>query len=163
MAVDLALAKQEVRILNAEEDAIIAHYLAAAVAWVENYTGKLLTRREVEQEAPAFTAYLPLFYGPDPVSLEIAYTDADDQPQTVADAKIVQGRAFPASSWPTIADNTPVTLTYTAGYQTTPADLDDAVLLYVKARFDELRRGADPEPAMTAIESLCRPYRKVMV
>ena len=163
MAVDLTLAKQHLRVLHDDEDALIAQYLAAAIAWVENYTGKLMTRREVEQEAPAFTSYLPLFYGPNPSSLEIAYTDTDDAPQTVTDAKIVQARAYPASSWPSIADDTPVTLTYTAGYATTPADLDSAVLLLVGEFYDN-REAGEAAPAVTmAVEALCRPYRSLMV
>ena len=163
MAVDLALAKQHLRVLHNDEDTLIARYLAAAIAWVENYTGKLMTRREVTQEASAFTPYLSLFYGPNPVSLEIAYTDSDDAAQTVADAKIVQERAYPASSWPSAADDTPVTLTYTAGYETTPADLDSAVLLLVGEFYDN-REAGETAPAVTmAVEALCRPYRSLRV
>lgn len=161
MAIDLALAKQHIRVEGTDEDTLVTQYLNAAVAWVENYTGKLLSRREVTQEMAAFETYLPLFYGPSPDTLTIDYTDADDAAQTIADAKIVGQRVYPAGAWPGIADDTPVAITYTAGYATTPADLDSAVLLLVGEFYDN-REAGEAAPAVTmAVEALCRPYRSL--
>ena len=163
MTVTLALAKQHLRILHDEEDALITSYMAAAVAWVENYTGKFLSRKQATQEAVEFGSFLTLFHGPLPDTLSIAYTDADDAGQTIVDVKIVRDRAYPASTWPTIADDTPITLTYQAGYEETPADLDHAVLLLVGEYYDN-REAGEAAPAVTAaVESLCRPYRSLRV
>lgn len=169
MAVDLTLAKQHLRVDHSDEDALIAQYLAAAIAWVENYTGKLMTRREVTQEADCFGSYVPLLYGPDPVNLLIDYTDADDASATIADALIKRGRAYPAASWPTVADNTSIVLTYTAGYTETPADLDSAVLLLVGHYYENREAvvvGSSSmisNPLELAVESLCRPYRALRI
>ena len=163
MAVDLTLAKQHLKVETTDEDALITQYLNAANAWVENYTGKLLTRREVTQEQACFDAYLPIYFGPDPASLTIAYTDADDAAQTIADALIVRDRVYPADTWPTAADNTAVTLTYTAGFESVPADLDSAVLLLVGDSYAN-RETSEAAPAVSmAVEALCRPYRSLRV
>lgn len=166
MAVDLALAKQHIRVLHNDEDSLIEQYLAAAIAWVENYTGKLLKRRETRQTAADFAAYLPLFFGPDPDGLAITYADTNGQPQTITDAKIVDARAYPASSWPSIAAHTPLTLTYTAGYTETPADLDSAVLLLVGHWYrnrEAVNIGNIVQAVDFAVEALCRPYRALRV
>lgn len=161
--IDLALTKQHLRVDHDEEDTLIGQYLAAAVAWVENYTGKLLTRREVTQEETGFGSYLALNYGPVPENLTIDFIGGDDVAGTIADARIVRDRAYPASAWPTAAFNTPVNATYTAGYTETPADLDSAVLLLVgdlyKTRETNDRDGA----IQMAVEALCRPYRSLRI
>ena len=163
MSVDLALAKSHIRVTHDIEDTLIAQYLAAAVAWVENYTGKKLTRGTVTQEADAFGVYLPLFWGLNPVDLTITYTDTDDAEQTVTNAKIVRDRAYPALTWPAVATNSVIVLEYTAGYDDVPADLDSAVLLLVGEYFANREAGdAAPSIAM-AVEALCRPYRALRV
>ena len=159
MAVDLALAKQHLRVDHSDEDTLITQYINAAIAWVENYTGKLLTRREVTQEASCFGHYVPLFYGPDPDALSIAYVDSDEAPQTIVDAKIVRDRVYPASSWPTIDENSEIVLTYTAGFESVPADLDSAVLLLVGEFYDNREAGEAAPAVSMAVEALCRPYR----
>ncbi|MBB4858265.1 putative phage protein (predicted DNA packaging) [Novosphingobium chloroacetimidivorans] len=54
MAVDLALAKQQCRVLHDREDALIGVYLAAATAWVEGYIGKRLS--EIVDDVPDLDA-----------------------------------------------------------------------------------------------------------
>lgn len=161
--ITLALAKQHVRVDTSEEDALIAQYLAAAVAWVENYTGKKLTRGVVTQEVRAFGAYMALHWGPSPASLTINYTDADDAPQTITDAVINGERAYPAGTWPTMAENAPVSLSYTAGYTDTPADLDSAVLLLVGDLYQARETNQRDAAIEMAVEALCRPYRSLHV
>jgi len=164
---DLALAKKHLRVLHDDEDTEIQAYLNAAINWVEQYTGQLLTRREVEQEANRFSAHMPLFYGPKPASLSIDYIDADSAPQTITDAMIVRDRIYPATNWPTIATNTPITLTYTAGYSLIPDALGMAVLLlvghYYKNREAITVTNTNPSELPLAVESLCRPYRAAFV
>ena len=163
MAVTLELARNHLRVDHNEEDALIAQYLAAAIAWVENHTGKLLTRREVAQDESAFGPYLPLFYGPNPDDLSIDYTGSDGSAGLIDDAQIVRDRAYPFSTWPTMDENTLVLLTYTAGYTEPPADLVSAVLVHLRAQYDEWRTGESDSAAMMAVEALCRPYRSLRV
>lgn len=160
----LALAKQHLRVETDDEDALIGTYLAAAVRWVENFTGTKLTRGSVTQEEAGFATYIGLNWGPSPDALTVAYVDASGAGQTVTDARLVRDRAYaPLAGWPVADDYSPITLTYTAGWDEVPEILDAAVLLYTRALYDELRTGADPTPVLRTIENMCSPYRQVMV
>ena len=164
MTVTLALAKQHLRVDGTDEDTVITGYLAAAVAWVENYTGKKLVRGQVTQETSALETPLALSWGPSPADLSVSYTDADDAAQTFTDATIVLGRAY--ATWPTPKSDTPITLTYTAGFATTPSDLDSAVLLmtgHFYANREAVNVGSTVSEMPLAVEALCRPYRSVLV
>jgi uncharacterized phiE125 gp8 family phage protein len=164
MAVDLALAKQQVRVLHNREDALIAVHLAAAKAWVENHTGKKLTRGPVGQREEAFGSYVPLLWGPSPEGVSVTYVDVAGADQAFIDARLVRDRLYsPAAGWPSTTANTPIVLTYTAGFDETPADLDAAVLLLV-ADFYMNRESGNATPATTAaVQALCSPYRSVLV
>jgi uncharacterized phiE125 gp8 family phage protein len=162
----LGTAKQHLRVDTDDEDSLITLYVSAATAWVENYTGKKLTRAAVEEEVACFTTYLPLRWGPDPAALTIDYTDTDDAAQEITDASIVGSRAYPAESWPSIAENTPITLTYTAGYSSVPDDLDAAVLLLTGhwyANRETVNVGNITSELPFTVEALCRPHRGQLV
>ena len=154
----LALAKQHLRVLHDDEDAIIQQYIDASVAEVETLSGQLMTRREVSQSFAAFSDWLPLDYGPLPEAIEIVYVDTDDAEQTIADALYVRGRVYPdGDEWPDIADNTQITVTYTAGWEEAPAGLVQAALVLIAGRYSS-REGAYDE-ALRAAESLCGRVR----
>lgn len=163
MAVDLALAKTHLRVTGSAEDTLIGHYLAAAKDTVEQYTGMKLERGEVEQTLPYVGIYTTLTWGPNPETVTVTYRDASDVEATFADARLVGSRLYaPDAGWPTFYANTPITLTYTVGFETTPAALDQAVLLLVGEYFDN--RDLETRSAVAAaVESLCRPYRSMMV
>lgn len=164
MTVSLALAKQQVRVTNTVEDDLIEIYLAAAKAWVENYTGNKLVRGDVEQRETSFGSYVPLRWGPDPASASVAYIGTDDLAGTMADALILGDRLYaPARGWPSIASSTPIIVTYTAGFADTPADLDYAVLLLVADAFMNREAGSATPATTRAVEALCNPYRSVLV
>lgn len=168
MAVDLALAKQHLRVEHDDEDSLITAYLNAAIDWVESHTGKLLTRREVTQTEPGFVSYFRLYYGPAPATVSVAYADSDNLAATVDDALLADTRLYPpvGDAWPSAARNTPVTLTYTAGFETAPDALNAAVLLlvghYYKNREAVTLSTTNPEELPLAVEALCRPYRTVL-
>lgn len=161
MAVDLAQAKDECRITGTGHDARITAALAAAIGAVEQMTGKKLTRGNVTQSAAAFGNYVRLVWGPEPEDVTVSYQDGDDTAAEMTDARLVGNRLYaPDAGWPSIYTNTPITISYTAGYETTPAELDYAVILSVRDFFDH---GAMTPAAMAAVESLCAPYRDVLV
>lgn len=63
---DLALAKQHLRVLHSDDDGLIGTYLAAAERWAENYTGKTLVAigEAADGEIPAdLTAAILLMVG----------------------------------------------------------------------------------------------------
>lgn len=159
MAVSLALAKQHQRVVDDSEDDLIESHLAAAQAWVENYTGKKLVRGGVAQVIASFEEYAPLLWGPDPADLTIIYLDGDEEEQTITDARIAMGRAYPLSAWPATATNSAIILEYTAGFSATPADLDHAVLLLCAEFYQNREAGVASQLVMGAVENLCRPYR----
>lgn len=162
MAVDLTLAKSHLRVTSSDEDTLIGHYLAAAKDTVEQYTGMKLTRGEVEQTVSYFGIYTDLQWGPNPADVTVEYQDVDDAAASFTDARLVGSRLYaPDAGWPSIYENTPITLTYTAGFTTVPSALDQAVLLLVGEYFDN--RDLEARPAVSAaVESLCRPYRSVL-
>lgn len=162
MAVDLALAKQQCRVLHDREDGLIAIHLAAAQTWVENYTGKLLTRREVAQTETRFGSFITLAFGPSPEDVEITYS-LDGEDETVTDARIVRDRLYPAATWPSVTEPAMIVINYTAGYETTPADLDAAVLLLVADAYMNREAGAATPATTAAVQALCSPYRSVAV
>lgn len=167
MTVDLALAKAHCRVQHSEEDALIQQYMAASALLVEKMSGNLLTRREVTQQFDAFGTRLPLFWGPDPDTVEVAYTDTDDAPQTIADALVVRDWLYPtADGWPSIATDTVIEVTYTAGWGTTPADLMSAQLLLIGHWYvnrEAVNVGNITSELPIAVDALVQPYRKVMV
>mgnify|MGYP006921312446 CR=1 FL=1 len=164
MTVTLALAKQHLRVDSSEEDDLIAQYMAAALVWVEQQTGKKMAVGAVTQIAVQFGNYIPLLWGPFVSLTSIAYTDTDDAPQTVTAARVRDGRIYaPEAGWPGIADYTPIVVTYQAGYSTVPAPLDSAQLLLIGEYYDNREAGVASSAVSAAVESLCRPYRDCLV
>ncbi|WP_159829116.1 head-tail connector protein [Novosphingobium sp. TCA1] len=164
MAVDLALAKQQCRVLHSREDVLITTHLAAARAWVEQYTGKKLTRGEVAQEIDGFCGSIFLAWGPDCADPVITYTDDDGANQQITDARVVGDRLLPPpSGWPYVGAPRALRLSYTAGFAETPADLDAAVLLLVADFYNNREAGAATGATSAAVEALCDQHRLVQV
>jgi len=162
--VTLALAKQHLEYEASDRDDLINQYIAAAASWIENYTGKALTVGAVTDELEAFGAYIVPSRGPFISLTSIAYTDTDDASATVTGSKVVSGRIYaPTTGWPVIAENTPVTVTYQAGYATVPADLVSAQLLLIGEYFANREAGSAAPSVAAAVENLCRPYRALML
>lgn len=163
MAVDLTLAKQHLRVEHSDEDDLITSYLNAAKEWVEAYTGKLLTSQSVEQVEACFPTFIELLSGPVSAVTEVAYTDSDDAPATLGGTRLVGKRLYaPETGWPSIAEHTPITITYTAGFSTVPVKLDQATLLLVGEYY--LNRELDARSAISAAaESLCQPHRDIRI
>jgi len=162
--VSLALAKQHLEYEASDRDDLINQYIAAAAAWVENYTGRALTVGAVSDELAEFGTYIVPSRGPFVSLTTIAYVDTDEAAATVTGAKPVSGRIYPPETgWPEIAENTAITVTYQAGYSTAPADLVNAQLLLIGEYFANREAGSAASSVAMAVESLCRPYRSLIV
>ena len=166
MTVTLALAKQHLEYEDVDRDVLIQQYINAAVLWVEGYTGKKLTVGAVVQTENSFGHFITLNRAPFISLTSVAYTDASNVGQTLTGAKVLNGRIYPpASGWPSVGIYTGVTVTYQAGYVTTPADLVSAELLLIGHWFQN-REAATDRPAQEidlAVEALCRPYRAMII
>lgn len=116
---------------------------------------------------PSFGTYIRPSRAPFVSLTSIEYVDTDDAPQTLTGARVQAGRIYaPVSGWPSLAGYSPVTLTYQAGYETTPADLISAQLLMVGHWFanrEAVNVGNITTEVPFAVEALCRPYRELMV
>jgi uncharacterized phiE125 gp8 family phage protein len=168
MSVDLTLAKAQCRVTNSASDTLLVQYIAAAKAYIERYTGLLVVEAEVVDIFTAFGDFLTLSRGPFVALTEIAYTDADSNPQTVSGALVLDGKIYPpAGGWPSVAANTPITVTYDAGYggyNVVPDELVQAQLLLISHWYDN--RGAVvvgqtgvPTELQYAIKDLAGPFR----
>lgn len=163
MTIDLARAKAQARVTHNAEDVLIAGYIAAAKAWIERYTGKLIAPGEVVDTFTAFGDYVALSRGPFIELTTIAYVDADGADQELAAARPRDGRIYaPIEGWPTIADYSTVTVTYQAGYDTAPPELDQAMLLLI-AHWHSNREaavvGTITNELKLAVEELAGPFR----
>lgn len=156
---------------DTSEDTILGVYRSAAIQWVENYTGHLLTAREVvdayAEWGEALTLrHQPIAASPAPV---VEYTDEDGDTVEYTDA-VIRDQRYPwyvvppyGGEFPTLGDNGAITVTYTAGYASgeVPDALNHAVLLLVGHWYSN-RSAVDEgsfEGLPFAVESLCRPYR----
>lgn len=175
--IDLELAKAHLRVDGSAEDALIQSYIDAAAAWVEGFTGRLLTRREVTQTLASFGDYVPLWWGPDPDfdTLTIDYLDSDGQAATVTDPRGVRDRVYaPLGGWPSVLDHSAIAVTYTAGYDedasapdpaAVPADLVQAQLMLVAHWYmnREAVNGGAANEVPLGVEAICRRYRPVLI
>lgn len=165
MTVSLALAKAHCRVTSSAEDTLITQYLNAAIAWVENYTRKKLTAgTDVTETFAAFPGHpyaFALTWGPSIAAVEVTYTDEAGGEQTITTARLVGDKVYPSldTNWPDIEENSVISVAYTAGYSTVPAELDNAVLLLVGEYYDNRTAGVASSAVATAVESLCEPYR----
>ena len=172
--VTLDTVKEHLRKLTDEEDTVIAAYRTAAIAYVEHYTGHILIQREVTDAFAAWGDYLTLRHQPitvgDPTpTLVVTYLDTEGDEIEYED-RVIRDQTYPwtiyppyGDSFPTLADNGTITVTYTAGYTSgqVPDDLNAAVLLLCGHWYSNrsaVEEGSFQELPL-AVVSLCRPFR----
>lgn len=122
--ISLEDAKRQLRVLSTDEDAFITSAIVEARGWIENYTGLVLTRREVVDVLPCFGAELSTW----PIaSIEaVTYLDTDGQEVVLQEteyfAQIARRPAYlTAGNWPTVRDGSMIEVTMTAGFATPDA------------------------------------------
>lgn len=172
--ISLDQAKAQCRIFadDTTHDDALEPIIAAAVDLVERQTGHLLTRRAVTEAVSSFGSYIELNKRPFVSVGSIGYTDADGDAQTFADIRVVAGiyptRVYPVDSWPSVTENEPITVTYTAGYldEERPAALIQACLLLIGHLFANREAAVVGLSATTvplAFDCLVMPYRQIQV
>lgn len=166
-AVTLDQAKAFLRYDADDQDATLDLVLRAAQDWVERHTGHALTRRTFTQGVKSFCGPVSLDWWPVSGTVSIAYVDTAGEPQTIADARLVDvlrpASVYAASgaSWPMVDYGGQHAVTYTAGYAT-PDDVPAGLLLamLVHAGMTDEQRGGDTSAvAWEALYNLCAPYR----
>jgi uncharacterized phiE125 gp8 family phage protein len=169
---DLARAKAHLRVLNGDEDALIGAYLAAAKRWAENFTGRIIGRREVVRHFSGFGSGIVLLDGPDPEVTSVSYLDAAGDAQTFADYRVVNGEPAAlllavGASWPSVGNPAGIEVTLTAGYadDEIPEDLEAAILLMAGHLYANRETVTDGAPSEVPFGStiLAHPYRSILI
>lgn len=166
--ISLAVAKQHLRITDNDPDkeATITRFIVTAREWVEVRSGHVLVQRAMTQSFSRWVPYLELFYRPIIAVTQIAYTDADDAAQTLVDYAQTTGR-YPFRIYPderpSIADNSTITVTFTAGYTAgqEPQLLIQAMLVLIAGMYDN--RGSIPDATADTAAALCDKLGAVVI
>lgn len=163
MSVTLATAKAHLRVTSSSEDAIITAYLNAATAWIERFIRKKLSAGAVTEYFTEFGDYLELTWGPfDTIaSVTVSYTNADGDADTV-EGRPQDGKIYPPTTgWPSYEAYSVISVAYTAGFSTTPTELEQAQLLLTNYFYENRALGVPLENTNEgqALDSLCRPFR----
>ena len=167
--VSLTEIKAHLDVARDDQDDMLGAMIVAAREWVENYTGLILTRREVTEVVASFCNLRTVNAWPLPIAPEttIKYIDSAGVEQSVT-GFAVRGWARPAAispepgtSWPA---GGPVAATFLAGYADpvdVPYSLKAAIMLMVGDLYNQREETAVGVSiqASGAIESLCHPYR----
>jgi len=158
-----------------DQDEMLGSMIMAAREWVENYTGLILVKRTVSQAFDSFGAVCDLYAWPVAAgsSVIVEYADSTGAEQAIADARLNTlrrpARVYPAfgASWPT-AFNGSVSVTVEAGYAT-PADVPYALKAAIKIMVADFYANRESNivgatlASTGAVESLCAPYRMMIV
>lgn len=172
--VTLDMAKRQCSIHGSDAtfDALLTMYIAPAVDFVENRSGQLLVQRSVTEAFSGFGSYLELSKRPVISVTGASYYDEAGTAQTLADTDLLPligvnpVRVYPASSWPSVKSNTPVTVTYLAGYtdEERPQGLIMAALLLIGHWFanrEAVVIGEVSSELQLSVDALCMQKRPV--
>lgn len=171
--VSLTEIKSHLDVARDDQDDMLGAMIVAAREWVENYTGLILTRREVTEVLTSFSKLHTVNAWPLPVAPEtkIRYIDGAGVEQTVT-GFAVRGWARPAAispepgtSWPA---GGPVAVTFLAGYADpvdVPYSLKAAIMLMVGDLYNQREETAVGVSisASGAVVNLCHPYRMPVI
>lgn len=151
------------------QDGDLTIFLADAVSWVEQYTGHLLSAREVTE---TFLGFGPVELRAWPIKPDavpgVAYIDASGAPVAITGARLdlsrSRARVMPGDGrfWPFHDAEQVFTVTIQAGYaedEAIPGNMRRAILMLVGA-FDADREGGEVfTRAEAAARKLCGSYR----
>jgi uncharacterized phiE125 gp8 family phage protein len=158
-------AKRQCVVLHDDDDALFEGLIAAARDYVERYTGTPLAPQTVEVKCDRFTDMARLSVAP-VVSVAIAYVDTAGTEQTIADADIdlradgLEASVVPAygKQWPAVRMGSRITVTAEVGYETLPASIKHAMLLWIADAYEQRENAA--LPSWTAFDALLCNYRR---
>lgn len=167
--ISLEDAKRQLRVLSTDEDAFIESAIVDARGWIENYTGLVLTRREVVEVLPCFGAQLSTW----PIASidAVTYSDTDGQEVVLQEAEyfaqIARRPAYlTAGNWPTVRDGSMIEVTMTAGFATPDAvstfspNIMRAMRILVAGFFSDRETGGLAGDVEIAAKRLCRTFRR---
>lgn len=162
-------AKANGRIGYSSEDALIAGYIAAATAAVEQMTGRAFAVQYWTAQLDAWEDEIVIPMGPATVTL-IRYLDADGAVQTVEDgAYVVDGsgadcRIAPVTAWPAAQKTyNAITIEFAVGSGDVPPQIKQAILLLVQYWFENRSALTELRQMPLAVEWLIGMHRRMWV
>lgn len=165
--VSLAEAKAQLRITESDDDTLITSLIEAARVAVEQRTRRALITQTLQLTLPDFADVIKLPRPPAASIDTFEYRDTNEATQTVSasiyrlETASTPGRIerLANQTWPT-TDTHPaaVTITYTAGYGATSADVPEALRRAVLLLVEEFYDGHDDNRSR-GIAALLAPYR----
>jgi len=161
--ITLEQAKKHLEVQHDDDDDMIAEMLAAAVDYVETFTGKNLSEKLVKHEVSAFGRHVRLFRGPIQSIERVEYDPiSGGAPVEFTGHRFFNGRLLTAAGYyfPAAAA---VRITYIAGFKPgeMPPALGHAVKLLL-AHFYSSREAATDRPVTEipmGVASLMRAHR----
>tara|TARA_R110002072_G_scaffold38314_4_gene110908 strand:+ start:15247 stop:15774 length:528 start_codon:yes stop_codon:yes gene_type:complete len=153
---------------DTSEQALVEGYITAAREWVEDYTGHLLVKREVEDCFDRLGSMLRLSKRPVVAVTEVAYVAGSGEATSYTDYVARIGHRFPgqvfpatASRWPALARGGTVCVRYDAGFDVNavPRRMIQAVLLLTGEFYKNREAGVLSPDAERAAGSLLRSFK----
>jgi len=169
--ITLSEAKAQLVIDHTDDDSLIVSLIDSAVAMVSSYTCRILDVETRTQILDGFPAVITLDAAPLVSVTSIAYKDTDDADQTLSsslytvDSRDSYAKVTPVygSDWPsTTAAPQSVTVTFQAGYSSSPAPLKQAALMIVSSLYEQRENhitGTIIARVPVSAEWLMNPYR----
>ncbi len=170
--------KKHLGVDHAEDDGLIAVFLAAAQEAVEKFTGQVLTPRVLRWSAERFPC-LPepvrLYRSPVTAIVAVRYADSGGVMQSLDAADWRWSEAAGDTLLPALAGDWPafvpgagaaaVQVDFEAGYEDglAPPALSQAVKLTAASYYLDREGGGGGGELPPAAQFLCRPYRSVMI
>lgn len=158
-------AKRQCVVLHDDDDALFDGLISAARDYVEKYTGTPLAPQTVEVKCDGFADMARLSVAP-VTSVAIAYLDTAGVQQDLAEADIelradgLEASVVPAygKQWPAVRMGSRITVTAEVGYETLPASIRHAMLLWIADAYEQRENAA--LPGWTAFDALLCNYRR---
>jgi len=146
-----------------DDDTLITAFGISAAAWIEKFTGKLLSERTITmrlEQTPCGRAPVRL-----PGGRVVSVTSVEVNGTAVTGYEVIGGapaHLVPAEDWPSaVGDGYPVEIVYVAGYDVLPADLAHAVKMLTVDLYDHRSSGAvdASNSAPMTVMALIEPHR----
>lgn len=163
--VTLAEARRQVRAALNEHDDDLIDFIRAAREAAETYTNTIIARRNFAAVLPAFADEIRL-PRPTETIVSVTYRDAAGDTQTLdplsyylnRSASVLRLLPLPGATYPATGDYfDAVTVTFTAGWQPVPYDMQLAIRMLLTMAFEH--RGSEPISVPPNVEWMLHPYR----